>query len=184
MMYRVNHPPQLSGNNSSHKSIKMSNFTDLDHAFMKRAFELAHQAEQIGEIPIGAVLTLDDKIIGEGFNRSIIDNDPTAHAEIVAIRQAAKSILNYRLPQTTLYVTLEPCSMCAGAIIHSRVQRLVYGAKDEKTGACGSIFNVISTNDKNHRISPEQGLMAEESSTLLSDFFVRRRSEIKMQKLK
>ena len=160
----------------------MTDFTDLDHAFMKRAFELANQAEQIGEIPIGAVLTLDDKIIGEGYNRSITDNDPTAHAEIVAIRQAAKKNQNYRLPKTTLYVTLEPCSMCAGAIVHSRVQRLVYGAKDEKTGACGSMFDVISTNDKNHRLLPEQGLMAEEAASLLSNFFKRRRAEIKSNK--
>jgi tRNA(adenine34) deaminase len=160
----------------------MSNFTDLDHSFMKRAFELANQAEQIGEIPIGAVLTFDDRIIGEGYNRSITDNDPTAHAEIVAIRQAAINNQNYRLPETTLYVTLEPCSMCAGAIVHSRIQRLVYGAKDEKTGACGSIFNVISTNDKNHRVLSEQGLMAEDAASLLSNFFKRRRAEIKSNK--
>ena len=161
----------------------MSDFTDLDYAFMKRAFELAEQAEQIGEIPIGAVLTLDDNIIGEGYNRSITDNDPTAHAEIVAIRQAAKKNQNYRLPKTTLYVTLEPCSMCAGAIVHSRVQRLVYGAKDEKTGACGSMFNVISTNDKNHRVLPDPGLMAEEAASMLSNFFKRRRAEIKSKKM-
>ena len=160
----------------------MNDFTDLDHVFMKRAFELANHAEQLGEIPIGAVLTLDGKIIGEGYNRSIIDNDPTAHAEIVAIRQAAKNNQNYRLPNATLYVTLEPCSMCAGAIVHSRVKRLVYGAKDEKTGACGSMFDVISTNHKNHRILPEQGLMAEEAADLLSNFFKRRRAEIKSNK--
>ena len=160
----------------------MSDFTDLDRTFMRRALELANQAEQLGEIPIGAVLIQDGKIIGEGFNRSIIDNDPTAHAEIVAIRQAANNNQNYRLPNTTLYVTLEPCSMCAGAIVHSRVQRLVYGAKDDKTGACGSIFNVISTNDKNHRVLSEQGLMADEAANLLSSFFKRRRAEIKYKK--
>ena len=161
----------------------MTEFTNSDLTYMQRAHELAAQAEQIGEVPIGAVLVLEGEIIGEGFNRCIIDNDPTAHAEVLAIRQAAKNKLNYRLPNTTLYVTLEPCAMCAGTLVHARVKRLVFGARDDKTGACGSIFNVISDNTKNHRVECEQGLLAEQSATMLSNFFKRRRAEIKAEKL-
>jgi len=157
-------------------------FSIQDQQFMERALELAEQAEQTGEIPIGAVLVRDGEIIGEGFNTSISHHDPTAHAEINAIRQASIKEKNYRLPDTTLYVTLEPCSMCAGALVHSRVERLVYAADDKKTGACGSVFNVISSNKMNHRVHCEQGLLQEQASTKLSDFFKRRRAEHKRRK--
>ena len=160
----------------------MDQFSDHDRVFMARAYELAKQAEANGEVPVGAVLVRDGLIIGEGSNGPIGLNDPTAHAEVLAIRQAAAKESNYRLPNSTLYVTLEPCAMCAGALVHSRITRLVYGAKDDKTGACGSVFNVISTNDRNHRVQCDHGLLAEESSTLISNFFKRRRAEQKAQK--
>jgi len=146
---------------------------------MQHALALAKQAELKGEVPVGAVLVKDGNIIGEGLNSPINLHDPTAHAEILAIRQAAEKEQNYRLPNTTLYVTLEPCSMCAGALVHSRVERLVYAAKDGKTGACGSVFNIISSNEKNHRVQSEHGLLESESVTLIKDFFKRRRVEKK-----
>lgn len=146
---------------------------------MLRAFELAEQAEQSGEVPVGAVLVRDNVIIGEGFNSPIQQHDPTCHAEIQAIREACQREGNYRLPNTTMYVTLEPCSMCAGALVHSRVERLVYAARDEKTGACGSVFNLISSNERNHRVQWEQGLYEKRSATMLSNFFKRRRAEKK-----
>ncbi len=157
----------------------MTNFSDQDKAFMQRAYDLALKAESVDEVPVGAVLVLNNEIIGEGFNSPINNNDPTAHAEIQAIRQASEALQNYRLPTTTLYVTLEPCAMCAGALVHARIQRLVFAAKDAKTGACGSQFNVISSNNKNHRVKCENGLMASESAQLISDFFSRRRTEKK-----
>jgi len=149
---------------------------------MLRALELAKQGEQSGEVPIGAVLVRGGEIIGEGFNTSISHNDPTSHAEINAIRHACTVDQNYRLPGTTLYVTLEPCTMCAGALVHSRIDRLVFAAQDTKTGACGSVFDVISTNELNHRVKYQQGLRGEQASTMLSDFFKRRRAEQKTVK--
>lgn len=157
----------------------MSEFTEQDHLFMQRAFELAKLAEEQGEVPVGAVLVSNNTVIGEGSNALITQHDPTAHAEIQAIRQAAENVQNYRLPNTTLYVTLEPCPMCAGALVHSRIERLVYAASDDKTGACGSVFDVISSNERTHRVKCESGLMAEESSILISSFFKRRRNEKK-----
>ncbi len=151
---------------------------------MQHALKLAETAEQKGEVPIGAVLVLKGEIIGEGFNTSISDHDPTAHAEINAIRQAAEKQQNYRLPGSTLYVTLEPCSMCAGALIHSRVERLVFAASDTKAGACGSVFDVISTNQFNHRVHYEKGLLGEEAATILSNFFKKRRADKKMKQHK
>ena len=158
----------------------MPDFSIEDHEFMQHAFELAKKAEEQDEVPVGAVLVRDNKIIGEGFNSPITTNDPTAHAEINALRNAALKERNYRLPKTTLYVTLEPCAMCAGALVHSRVDRLVYAAKDEKTGACGSLFDVISTNNKMHRVRCEHGLLSKHSSELISNFFKRRRAEKKL----
>ena len=146
---------------------------------MQRAVELAKQAELQGEVPVGAVVVLDEKIIGEGFNSPIALDDPTAHAEIQAIRQAASNEHNYRLPNTTMYVTLEPCAMCAGALVHSRIERLVFAAKDEKAGACGSVFDLASSNNRVHRVKVEHGLCQSESSRLIKDFFKRRRSEKK-----
>lgn len=147
-----------------------------DKAFMTEALVLARQAEKQGEVPVGAVLVKDDEIIGRGYNRTITDNDPSAHAEIVALRDAGLNQNNYRLPDTTLYVTLEPCVMCAGAMIHARVGRVVYAATDPKTGADGSMFEVLQSPLHNHRVEVQQGVMADESRTLLQGFFKIRRA--------
>jgi tRNA(adenine34) deaminase len=147
-----------------------------DHAFfMSRALELARQAQDAGEVPVGAVIVKDGVIIAEGSNRPIGGNDPTAHAEIVAMRAAANVVGSYRLLDTTLYVTLEPCAMCAGAMVHARVQRLVYGAADPRAGAAGSVFNIVQNAALNHRVEVESGVLAEDCSKLLRDFFVARR---------
>ena len=140
------------------------------------------QAEAINEIPVGAVVVYQNKIIGEGFNQSISLNDPSAHAEMLAIRQAGKTMTNYRLIDCTLYVTLEPCAMCAGLLVHSRIKRLVYGATDLKTGAAGSVFNLVASDKLNHQIEVNQSDMAEQCSKMLSAFFKRRRKEIKLSK--
>jgi tRNA(adenine34) deaminase len=146
-----------------------------DAFFMRRAIELAREAEAAGEVPVGAVIVRDGEILAEGFNRPISTHDPTAHAEMVALRAAAARIDNYRLLGTTLYVTLEPCAMCAGAMVHARVQRLVYAATDPRAGACGSIFNVTQSPALNHRLEVVPGVLGEECGVLLRDFFVVRR---------
>tara|TARA_R110002050_G_scaffold277672_4_gene423432 strand:+ start:1442 stop:1939 length:498 start_codon:yes stop_codon:yes gene_type:complete len=153
-----------------------------DQYFMQRAYELALQAEKIDEIPVGAVVVYQGKIIGEGFNQSILLNDPSAHAEMLAIRQAGQQLNNYRLVNCTLYVTLEPCPMCAGLLVHSRIKRLVYASADLKTGAAGSAFNLVSSTQLNHQIIVDQGIMAQQCSALLSGFFKRRRNEKKLAK--
>ena len=155
---------------------------EQDQHFMQRAIELAQQAEAINEIPVGAVVVYQNKIIAEGFNQSINLHDPSAHAEMIAIRQAGKVLNNYRLLNCTLYVTLEPCTMCAGLLVHSRIKRLVFGACDLKTGAAGSVFNLVASNKLNHQIEVEQSNMAEQCSEMLSAFFKRRRKEIKLSK--
>jgi len=143
---------------------------------MRRALALAEQASDAGEVPIGAVLVdADDHLIGEGYNRVISDSDPTAHAEIVALRQAAERLGNYRLPDTTLYVTLEPCSMCAGALVNARVRRVVYAADDLRAGAHHSIFEVLTCPALNHRCEVTGGVLAEESARMLRAFFRQRR---------
>jgi len=156
----------------------------LDHIFMQRAFELAQQAEQHDEIPVGAVVVYQGKIIGEGFNQSIMLNDPSSHAEMNAVRQAGQHLNNYRLIDCTLYVTLEPCPMCAGLLVHSRIGRLVYAANDFKTGAAGSAFNLVNNAQLNHQISVSSTVMQAECSQLLSAFFKRRRKEKKKNKQK
>jgi len=153
-----------------------------DLQFMQRAFELAQQAESFDEIPVGAVIVHQGKIIGEGFNQSIMLNDPSSHAEMNAIRQAGKQLNNYRLLDCTLYVTLEPCSMCAGLLVHSRIKRLVFASTDLKTGAAGSALNLIDNPQLNHQIAVSSGIMQEQCSKLLSDFFKRRRAEKKAKK--
>lgn len=147
----------------------------LDAAFMSRALELARMAEAAGEVPVGAVIVKNGDIVGEGWNRPISTSDPTAHAEIVALRAAAQNLNTYRLLDTTLYVTLEPCAMCAGAMVHSRVRRLVYGATDPRAGAAGSIFNIVQHTALNHRIDVAGGVMADECGALLRSFFAARR---------
>lgn len=154
----------------------------FDQTFMQRAFELAQQAEAINEIPVGAVVVANNKIISEGYNQSITLNDPSAHAEMVAIRSAGLALQNYRLLDCTLYVTLEPCPMCAGLLVHSRIKRVVYATPDLKTGAAGSAFNLLCDDKHNHQIVLSSGIMAEECSQLLSAFFKRRRAEKKALK--
>ncbi|PYG46218.1 tRNA(adenine34) deaminase [Pantoea sp. AG1095] len=148
-----------------------------DEYWMRYALELAKRAWEQGEVPVGAVLVQRDKVIGEGWNRPIGQHDPTAHAEIMALRQGGKVLENYRLLDTTLYVTLEPCVMCAGAMVHGRITRLVYGAKDEKTGAAGSLLDVIGHPGMNHQIQIDCGVLAEECAGMLSDFFRMRREQ-------
>ncbi|MDX8000425.1 tRNA adenosine(34) deaminase TadA [Xenorhabdus sp. Reich] len=156
-----------------------------DEYWMRRAMELAVQAQAKGEIPVGAVLVANNSVIAEGFNLPITDHDPTAHAEIIALRQGGSQLQNYRLLNTTLYVTLEPCVMCAGAMIHSRIQRLVYGASDMKTGAAGSLIDILRHPGMNHQIEITGGVLAEECSAMLSSFFKQRREQHKaLKKLK
>ena len=157
--------------------------SEFDEKMMRYALELADKAEALGEIPVGAVLVDDARnIIGEGWNLSIVQSDPTAHAEIIALRNGAKNIQNYRLLNSTLYVTLEPCTMCAGAILHSRIKRLVFGASDYKTGAVGSRFHFFDDYKMNHTLEITSGVLAEECSQKLSTFFQKRREEKKIEK--
>lgn len=143
---------------------------------MQAALSLAREAGRAGEVPVGAVVVQDGAIIGRGYNRPIVSQDPTAHAEIVALRDAALQMGNYRLPGCVLYVTLEPCSMCVGAIFHARLARVVFGAADPKTGACGSVINLFAQNRLNFHAEVAGGLLADESSELLRQFFAQRRN--------
>ncbi len=142
---------------------------------MSQALELALQARDHGEVPVGAIVVHDGAVIGEGFNQPISLADPSAHAEMQAMRNAARRLDNYRLLDATLYVTLEPCAMCAGAMVHARIKRLVYGAADPKTGATGSVFNLVQSEQLNHRLEVEGGVMEKECGELLKDFFRKRR---------
>ncbi len=153
-----------------------------DEYFMRQALKLAEKAEQQDEIPVGAIVVHENNIIGEGFNRSIQLHDPSAHAEMIAIREAGKHIENYRMLDCTLYVTLEPCPMCSGLLVHSRIKRLVYGASDLKTGAAGSVFNLVDSDKLNHQVEVCSGVLADECSSQLSSFFKRRRAEKKALK--
>lgn len=153
-----------------------------DEYWMRHALMLARRAWDEGEVPVGAVLVHEGRVIGEGWNRPIGHHDPTAHAEIMALRQGGKVIENYRLLNTTLYVTLEPCVMCAGAMVHSRIGRLVFGARDEKTGAAGSLLDVLGHPGMNHQVQIDEGILAAECAAMLSDFFRHRRAEKKAQR--
>jgi tRNA(adenine34) deaminase len=146
-----------------------------DQHFMRRALELARAAEEHGEVPVGAVLVREGEIVAEGWNRPISTCDPTAHAEIVALRAGARAVHGYRLTGTTLYVTLEPCAMCAGAIVHARVSRVVFGATDPRAGAAGSVFNVLQNPALNHRVDCAGGVLADECGSTLRRFFLARR---------
>jgi tRNA(adenine34) deaminase len=150
---------------------------DADFVFMTMALDLARQAAALDEVPVGAVVVRDGAVIGRGFNRPIGGNDPTAHAEIAALRDAAQHDGNYRLPGATLYVTLEPCTMCIGAMFHARVQRVVFGASDPKTGAAGSVLNLFAEPRLNHHAVVESGILADECGALLSSFFAARRQK-------
>ena len=153
----------------------MAEATASDREFMAAALAEAHQAAERGEVPVGAVLALDGRIIARAGNRTIVDCDPTAHAEIVALREAAKILKNYRLPGATLYVTIEPCAMCCGAMIQARIARLVYGADDAKGGAVRSCFSVLDHPQLNHRVEVTSGVLADESAAALKTFFSARR---------
>jgi len=148
---------------------------DGDAGFMQSALELAAQAAVAGEVPVGAVVVKDGAIIGRGYNRPITTSDPTAHAEIIALREAAGALGNYRLTGCELYVTLEPCAMCVGAMVHARLARIVYGAADPKTGACGSIVDLPALASFNHHGRFEGGVLADECSGVLKRFFAKRR---------
>ncbi|GMG87409.1 tRNA adenosine(34) deaminase TadA [Biformimicrobium ophioploci] len=147
----------------------------IDFDFMERALELARTAANHGEVPVGAVVTLDDEIIGEGWNQPIISKDPTAHAEVVALRAAAQRLQNYRMPAANLYVSIEPCSMCCGAMIHARVKKLFYGAPEPRAGVVQSNLQMPEQPFYNHRLECEGGLLAEEAGEMLSAFFKSRR---------
>lgn len=157
-------------------------FNDEDRRFMQRAMELANHAESEGEVPVGALLVKDGEIIAEGWNQSIGHHDATAHAEMQVIRKAGQSLENYRLLDTTLYVTLEPCPMCAGALLHSRVKRIVFGAPDLKAGAAGTVLNLFESQASYHYADVESGLLEAECRHQLQAFFKRRRKEIKQKK--
>ena len=149
--------------------------TETDTEYMQIALDLAHQAALNGEVPVGAIIVKDGVIIGRGSNAPISLHDPTAHAEIIAMRIAAAHLGNYRLVDCTLYVTLEPCAMCSGAMQHARIAKLVYGASDPKTGACGSVINLMAEPKLNHHCEVVAGILAEECGAVLSEFFKQRR---------
>jgi tRNA(adenine34) deaminase len=149
--------------------------TESDRAWMRHALDLANRAGEEGEVPVGAVIVKEGQWVGEGWNRTISLNDPSAHAEILALRDAGERLANYRLPGCSLYVTLEPCIMCAGAMIHARLERLVFGAPDPKTGAAGGRFDLLLNPDHNHRVQVVGGCLAAECGGLLQNFFRARR---------
>ena len=154
-----------------------------DHEFMRLALEQAGHAWTRGEVPVGAVVVKDGQVIGTGFNQPIGRHDPTAHAEIVALRAAAEKLGNYRLPGCVLYVTLEPCVMCSGAMMHARLARVVYGASDPKTGACGSVLNLFEQEQLNHHTVLSGGVLAEDAGAMLKAFFAERRRAAQAAKL-
>jgi tRNA(adenine34) deaminase len=148
---------------------------ELDQQYMRMAIEQAQLAAQAGEVPVGAVLVKDSQVIAKAFNKPIANHDPSAHAEMLTLREAALAQENYRIPGSTLYVTLEPCAMCSGAMLHARIGRVVYGAPDPKTGAAGSVIDLFASKQINHQTSVEGGIMSEECGQLLRDFFKGRR---------
>ncbi len=150
---------------------------ERDIAFMRIALELARSAEQAGEVPVGAIVVKDGEVIGRGFNAPISRNDPSAHAEMQALRDAAQFLENYRLIGCELFVTLEPCVMCVGALFHARIARVVFGARDPKTGACGSVLDLFSEPRLNHHATVTAGVLAEECGQVLSNFFAARRAQ-------
>lgn len=156
--------------------------SEADLLFMAQALDLAQQGASANEVPVGAVVVKDGVVIGRGYNQPISRHDPTAHAEVMALRDAATHAANYRLPDCTLYVTVEPCAMCAGAIQHARIARVVYGAAEPKTGACGSVVDLFSEPRLNHHAAVEGGVLAEESAALVANFFRRRRAEARALK--
>jgi tRNA(adenine34) deaminase len=165
-------------NNATDPNITSS---ESDAAYMREALLLAKQAAREGEVPVGAVVVKEGRIIGRGSNAPISKHDPTAHAEIVAMRDAARNLGNYRLVDCELFVTLEPCVMCVGAMFHARIARVVFGAKDQKTGAAGSVLDLFAETRLNHHARIHSGVLAEECGMVLSDFFALRRAQLKNQ---
>lgn len=152
-------------------------FSEVDERWMRHAMAMADRAEAEGEVPVGAVLVGPrGELVAEGWNRNIGEHDPTAHAEIVAMRRGGRALGNYRLTGCTLYVTLEPCAMCAMAMVHARLARVVWGASDPKTGAAGSVFNLLTDSRHNHRLAGEGGLLGDENGARLTDYFRRKRA--------
>lgn len=145
--------------------------------FLLEALKEAQKAEKKGEVPVGAVITYKNKIVGRGHNLSITSNDPSAHAEIIALRKASKKLKNYRLPECKIYVTIEPCPMCAGALIWARISEIIFGAADIKAGACGSVFNISDNKNLNHRIKVTGGILEKQCSLIMQDFFKKRRKK-------
>lgn len=154
----------------------MSDFSESDQRFMELALAQAAKAAELGEVPVGAVVVLDDEVIAEACNQQITLNDPSAHAEVLALRSAAAKLENYRLPSCELFVTLEPCTMCCGAMVHARVSRLVFGTREPKAGAVASTTSALDNTSLNHRVTWSEGLSAEESADLLRGFFKARRA--------
>jgi tRNA(adenine34) deaminase len=150
-------------------------YMEFDDPYMDLALAEAAKAESAGEVPVGAVIVFEDKVVARGFNQPILANDPTAHAEIVSLREAGRALGTYRLAGATMYCTLEPCMMCAGAMIHARIARLVFGTPDPKVGAAGSIYNVLTDPRLNHRVEVVTGIREDECATLLKNFFARKR---------
>ena len=161
--------------NSDVPTFLSGDWSAADRAWMQKALALARQAQAEGEVPVGAVLVLDNTAVGEGWNRPIGANDPTAHAEIEATRMAARAVGNYRLPGSTLYVTLEPCAMCAGALVNARIERVVFAARDIRFGALRSVFRLADSELLNHHVRIEEGLMAAEAAEMLKRFFEQKR---------
>jgi tRNA(adenine34) deaminase len=155
---------------------------ERDRRYMALALDAAQSARHAGEVPVGAVLVRGDEVIATGFNHPIAGHDPSAHAEMVALRAAARSLQNYRLPGCELYVTLEPCLMCAGAIMHARIARVVFGAHDPKTGACGSVVDAFANRQLNHHTQVEGGVLASECGNALKSFFAHRREAIRAER--
>ncbi|UDG83017.1 tRNA adenosine(34) deaminase TadA [Candidatus Vallotia lariciata] len=160
-------------------SLSTESLLARDTYFMTLAYTTARQAYEIDEVPVGAVIVRGDEVISHGFNQSIRNHDPSAHAEMVALRKAARTLSNYRMPKCELYVTLEPCLMCAGAIIHARIARVVFGTFNLKTGVCGSVVDVFAHPKLNHHASVSGGVLANECSRQLSQFFVERRNHLR-----
>ena len=146
-----------------------------DEEWMQQALQLAKKSEGRGEVPVGAIIVYQNEIIGKGWNQPILLHDPTAHAEIIALREAGRKMHNYRLLESTMYVTLEPCAMCAGAIVQARISRLVYAVEDKKTGACGSVFNIVQTEELNHSVEITKSILERECQTLIKNFFKEKR---------
>ncbi|MFT6330485.1 MAG: tRNA(adenine34) deaminase [Bermanella sp.] len=191
----INNNKELASQSTSSRSLKKSNqrqksgvevrhFSDdgeneVDAAFMRQAMLLAKKAQAIGEVPVGAIIVVDSIIVGQGYNQSIALHDPSAHAEMLALREAARNLENYRVLDATLYVTLEPCPMCAGAMVHGRVKRIVFGAYDQKTGAAGTTMNLVQHDTLNHKMEVTGGCLQDECGAQISAFFKQRRKQKK-----